>query len=268
MLGHPFPLTDQSEFRLVWIASTAGTVSVIAMIQRQGRDSPEPVEVFNDTHVGDRTVETIVVATGGGILWGISATITAGVKRSQAYITLDVGKFGKFFSLAKGYVYDGHAVQDGEFTEPGPGGGEGFIRTVTGTNPAAGVEVTETVPTNALWKLRSFSVVLVTSGVANRTVFLAADDGTATNRLWIREVNEDVQADAQTRTHLLGRGNDGTFLGGGQLTDTQTVNVHNAIPADDPYLPEAHRLRTITVNLQAGDDFAAPIFQVEEWLVI
>jgi hypothetical protein len=55
----------------------------------------------------------------------------------------------------------------------------GILRSITGTDPAAGAEISETVPTGARWRLRALAATLVTSAtVANRTVSLRVDDGT------------------------------------------------------------------------------------------
>src|SRR5574341_797068 len=40
--------------------------------------------------------------------------------------------------------------------------GRGMLRSITGTNPAAGAEISETVPTNARWKLLEVTFSLVT----------------------------------------------------------------------------------------------------------
>src|SRR5262245_49862512 len=55
----------------------------------------------------------------------------------------------------------------------------GALRSITGTQPAAGAEVSETVPTGARWELLAFTVQLVTSAAAaNRLPMLTLDDGT------------------------------------------------------------------------------------------
>jgi hypothetical protein len=55
------------------------------------------------------------------------------------------------------------------------------LRLITGTDPAANVEISETVPTGARWKLRSFRFAFVAdANVANRTIVLTIDDGATT----------------------------------------------------------------------------------------
>lgn len=166
--------------------------------------------------------------------------------------------------LFSGYFFPGHVPSYPVGQIEHPTEGKGRIRTVIGTNPAANTEVTETVPTNALWKLRSFSVVLVATGVANRNTNLIIDDGavTARKRIYTDTTN---QTDTQTRTHLWTRGNEAWDLASDSVTDTQTV-LHKSCLDDDIYLVAGDRIRTLTTNIAAADDYAAPIFEVEEWL--
>jgi hypothetical protein len=58
--------------------------------------------------------------------------------------------------------------------------GPGVLRSITGTNPAANAEISETVPTNARWRVHAIRFTLVTdANVANREVALTLDDGAA-----------------------------------------------------------------------------------------
>jgi len=151
----------------------------------------------------------------------------------------------------------------------GPAAGDGFIRTVTGTNPAAGTQVSETVPTNVMWKLHSFSVVLATAVGSSIEPALVIDDGTGANRRYGARLGA-TQGASVTRTHLyvLEAGNQIPDASRAfTMTDTDTVIVSQCPGAG--YLPEGYRIRTAVVggSLAAGDDYAAPIFQVEEWAV-
>lgn len=141
----------------------------------------------------------------------------------------------------------------------------GAIRTIVGTNPAAGAESTETIPTNVRWRLLSYSIVLVTSSdVVTRVVNLMIDDGTtARRRLFARGSD---QAESLTRTHLFELG-PASPVGQANfnISDTDTVTVNPNLQ-DLGYLPQGYRIRTLTSSLNAADDLAAPIFQVEQLL--
>jgi len=198
------------------------------------------------------------------------AGVKANGKRGQCFAQVVIWDGSQFRAvLCRGYIYALRNISLGEFTEPGPGGGEGFIRTVTGTNPAANAEASDAVPSNAIWKLLSYSIVLVAdANAANRTLRFVIDDGAAANRRWVTEDTTAITA-GQTRTRVIQRGYKAAMnIGGSGLTDTDTIaSITDTLP-DDLVMVEAYRMRTITPGLQATDNYAAPIFQVEEWLVL
>lgn len=118
----------------------------------------------------------------------------------------------------------------------------------TGTNPAAGSEIAETL-TGDITKVIACRFTLVTSAdVANRTVQFKIDDGT--NVLW-RKSSPVVQAASLTRIYnfLLDITDDATFDGDGE--------IKLALPPRLPLLSGC-RLLTLTANLQAADNFSAP----------
>jgi hypothetical protein len=142
----------------------------------------------------------------------------------------------------------------------GPGAygviGTGRIRVIVGTNPAAGVEVSETVPAGKRWRLVSFRVALTTSGtVANRFPALTLDDGTNT-------FSTTSAHAAQTATLTIGW----TFgdFGTGQGTILANNPQVEPLPCNAILLP-GYRIRTVTLALDAGDDYGAPVYCVEEW---
>jgi hypothetical protein len=138
-----------------------------------------------------------------------------------------------------------------------PRDGGGWVRTVVGTDPAAGNEISEAVPTNALWRLLGVYCTLVTDAtVANRTPALVIDDGS--NIVW-----RGPWTVAQT------------------ASSTNNYSIGNSMPAQVWYastgllplptillLPAGYRIRTVTANLQAGDNWGAPNLWVEEYLTL
>ncbi len=133
--------------------------------------------------------------------------------------------------------------------------GPGVIRSITGTDPAAGVEVIEAVPTDARWKFKSMLVDFVTDAtVSNRVVRARLDDGT--NAYWSITARS-LQSASLTKAYNLGP------VGFWEAEGT-SVNVLPLPP--DVVLPAGHRILTSTVNFQAGDNWGAPQFAVEEWI--
>lgn len=123
---------------------------------------------------------------------------------------------------------------------------------VTGTDPAAGAEISETVPDGEVWELVAIRIRLVSDAtVSSRTVRLAIDDGTSTFALL---PSVSGQGASETRDHTFA-------VGAASLTGPNSTNAHvNPLP---PFvLPAGWKIGTDSINLQAGDDYAAPILCV------
>lgn len=130
------------------------------------------------------------------------------------------------------------------------------IRSITGSNPAAGAEVSETVPASARWNLLLFRDQLVTSAVvANRIPQLTIDDGT--NTLLIIPPAAGTQAASTSFSYHWGN------LGYGSNATNNGVQI--GIPS--LVLGAGYRIRTLTSALDVGDDYAAPQYLIQEWTV-
>lgn len=156
---------------------------------------------------------------------------------------------------------EGYISQEVDLTWP-PGiyqdmfSGRGRIRSFSGTNPAANTEISETVPTNTIWRVLGIRITLVTdANVANRRVVLITDDGS--DILFEIEVGA-TQAASITRSYGFAKA----------LGNTQTSFTINDINSVYPafFLTEGFRIRTSTNNFQVGDNFGAPRLLVEEWI--
>jgi hypothetical protein len=133
--------------------------------------------------------------------------------------------------------------------------GHGARRVITGTAPAAGAEIAETVPTGATWLLKMLVATLTTSAtVANRFPNLLIDGGGSA--AFISDPPAALAA-SQARNYTAGGGT--TRLGIVSNADMW------AFPTD-VLLGAGSRWRTSTNNIQVGDQWAAPIYVVEEWL--
>jgi len=133
--------------------------------------------------------------------------------------------------------------------------GPGAIRSITGTDPAAGVELSDPVPTDARWKLREYRVALVTDvTVANRVALLEITDGTTVVHL-SRGTSSQTASQTIFYNHVL----QGLFEG--------TINLsqsHNILP--DILLGAGFLIRSNTVGIVAGDNYGAAQLLVEEWI--
>lgn len=133
--------------------------------------------------------------------------------------------------------------------------GPGLVRSITGTDPAANTEISETVPTNARWRLIGLAVQFVTdANAANRRPVFVIDDGANTVQ---RSPASTVITASQTAELSIG---EGIGLNAPSAND-QLLPISRA-----PMLAAGYRVRTVTAALQAGDNYGAPQLWVEEWI--
>lgn len=195
-----------------------------------------------------------------GLIISISIDIsTAGVARGRAYIRAAIEKRSDGSEkqwIIMAYLSSGIGLTWPPTVLEHSNSGMGWQRILVGTDPAVGVEISETVPTNALWRLRSIRYLLTTSAVAgDRESQIAIDDGA-------NNVIVNPSASAQAATLLWGYT---AFMAGSNPT---VVSLQNVINIPEFVLPSGARIRTLTRNLDAGDNYTAPGLQVEEWLVL
>lgn len=133
--------------------------------------------------------------------------------------------------------------------------GPGNLRSVLGTDPAANTEISETVPTNARWRLRAFRATLVTDGTAaTRRPILVVDDGTST----LFRIGAGVTTVASTTKPY-------AWIPGYPSTGQEFAEAMHFLPPD-LLLDQGWRISTSTEAIQAGDNWSAPQMLVEEWL--
>ncbi len=133
--------------------------------------------------------------------------------------------------------------------------GPGTVKSITGTDPAAGNEISETVPANTIWNPLSFRGSFVTDATtAAREVTLLTDDGTNITMTIPATFDHD---ESLTRVY--------NFIDVGQsLVPTQAI-TERVIPMPSILLTAGHKISTTVVNLEAGDNWGAPQFKVVEW---
>lgn len=145
------------------------------------------------------------------------------------------------------------ALQESDLTPD-----QGRLRSVTGTTPAAGAEITETVPGTVMWELMSFRWLLAASvAVANRFPELIIDDGT--NELVRIGAPAAVAASATARA---------TYLPGAP-SFVSSAGANWVLPIGNrQFIGRNYRIRTSTAGLQAADQFGGVQYQVREWPAI
>lgn len=181
--------------------------------------------------------------------------LSAGVRRGECYVRVTLMMDGEPVErLIAAYLTDGKTLSWPPGVHEGFTEGPGLVRMIVGTNPAAGGDTSESVPTNARWKILSWIVTLVCdANVADRSAFLILDDGT--NQLMTKLSWSTVAAGETTR-----------FMAGPGLDVIATGNRRAQPIPNETILFQAYRIKTGTVNIQVGDDYGAPVFMVEEWI--
>jgi len=184
---------------------------------------------------------------------------TAPVRRGECYVRVTLLLDGEPVQrLSAGYLTDSKTISWPPGVHEGFLEGPGLIRTITGTNPAAGAAISETVPTNAAWKFKSLRVSLATDGnVANREAFLYYDDGSVT-----------IYRSAHGPAHVANSTYYYHFIAGYPIEETGfDAGGQNRLPMPgDLLLSGGYRIQSGISSGQATDDWGAPVLQVEEWI--
>jgi len=253
-------LTGEDNLRLTTWGAVAGITVAIEgrLLSPDGCSTPLAETQLPNS---DRSAKTTLHPLREGILTNIQLRASGG--------TALVGGVGAVLEIVRGFggavqplgtLLQGYVTSATRLAWPGSPitpltAGAGRLRVIVGTDPAAGVEILETVPTGARWKLRSVAFTLVTAvAVANRTPVLTIDDGA--NILW--EVGTNVaQTASQAAKYRAGVGV--------PLTTFGALSYLLPLPSELP-LAAGSRIRTVTGALQAADDYSAPIYTVEEFI--
>lgn len=240
--------------------ATGATITVHArLLLPNGEIVPNSFSVAPSTN---RSFALTTFNLSNGFLLSMTAFVEGVVVgRGEVYAEIGIlrgvaGAGQVFQALVADYVESFRAISY-------PGGpmrssieGRGNVRSITGTDPAANAESSETVPTNARWRLLAWVIALVTdANAANRITQFTIDDGT------------DIVFAAQTQVDITASLTVGiTAQAGGSIPGGRVSR--NVVGLPELALLEAgFRIRTVTTALQAGDNYGAPQLWVEEWLV-
>ena len=129
--------------------------------------------------------------------------------------------------------------------------------TFTGTQPSAGEEVEVTVPAGEDWDFLGAIITLDTnSTVAVRSIDILMEDESANEiARWVS--NTTISLNQVVAVHI---GNYPDAL----PVDTSTDHYH-PIGRNIEELGPGYKLRTVTNNIQSGDQYSAPIIYRKRW---
>jgi hypothetical protein len=252
---------QEDDVLLVACSSNIGTAFPLIIRGRYLRPDGViiPIEqsiVFNLT----RAVLRVSIPLGEGYLLSLVATAANAVWNwGSVYVSLSIMRGTQaqpqiFQGLAAGYVTPITPVSWPASGIKGPLDSPGQLRSITGTTPGAGAEISETVPVLAQWRLIAFKFQFASAAaVANRFPQVTLDDGA---NIYSVTGTSTPQVALLTLAYTAAAG-----LGYNQPVETPAM-----IPLPHNLLMFAgHRIRTSTPGLQAADQYSAVQYFVEEW---
>lgn len=257
----PSPLyitPDDGLFVVVTNSAASQTVTLLGRILLPGGEVQTFQEVL--TVVATRAIEEFRLPLTEGFLLNITAFPGVNTRKGQTYLRISMirGSLAAgtvHATMVQDYVYTGHFPSWPVINQPHLVDGRGVIRAVTGTDPAAGANIVETVPTNARWRLLAIDTTLVTSAVVGtRRPRLTFSNGTA---FFISVPQPGTQTASLTVTW---RWAVGSFV----TTEISAAARFQGIP--DLLLPEGFTIETRHEASDAGDNWGAPTLLVEEWI--
>jgi hypothetical protein len=242
--------------------SAAGvTVKVTGRTLALGNDRPSP---FEKTLIPatDRSVSTTIIPIPDGWFLSAQAIVSAGTPATgQTFVKLSLihgttSTSPELWTLAADYATAKQAVSYPGAGIVDPTDTAGALRSITGTIPGVGVDISEVVPTGARVELIAFAATLTASAtVANRQVQLTIDDGANTYFRNSMNVNQTA-SQAPNYEWVQGFGNPSI---------SQIFALTSIVPFNNR-LGSGHRIRTVTGALQAGDQWSAPQYLWREWI--
>lgn len=207
---------------------------------------------FLCTPTNDGAITTFRFGLGDVPIWVSGIDIEQNYSAGGTFmrITLAVNR-DMLFALVSGYVSFNHPITypTGATEAPGPN----RVRTGSdsSSNPAAGVELSISVPSNALWRFRAANFTLVTdANAATRTVSVRMTTGNGVIYEFISPVTQTASLTRNYRVQPVGAG----------LATSVGTEIIIPVP-DEIWLDNGSTITTVTNNKQAGDDFGAMTVQ-------
>lgn len=258
---YSFEFTGEDALRLTVHNSVVG-VRVAAHYRLKPPTGPVVANAFRLTPASDRTASMTEFAMADGYLLNVTAFAEAGSPRiGQTFVKLEVIRGRSPAGIVLGTILQDYVTAQQPIAWPGSPlrssvEGGGTLRLITGTDPAAGVEISETVPAGARWELLTLRAPLVTGAAAGtRRPRLTIDDGT-TGYVFIPSPGTVGANDTRNFYWTAGLAQDTVFDTGQNIAGLPTPLL----------LLAGHRIATDTSSIQAGDNYAAPIYTVREQL--
>lgn len=257
----PFVFTLEDQLQIDSLCSIAGAQYTVTGVMLTGDYRLRPFAFVHSPN-SNRTIATSRFSIGSGWLLRLRIASTAGTPTNgQAFVWARICRGLTSVAQVNGTIVANYVTANTDLFWPGgpvssPLDGAGALRSITGTAPAAGAEISEVVPTGARWELLAFNALLTAgAAVASRFPNLAIDDGA--------NIFGEITSQAATTA---GNTNRLSFAPGLDAL-TAYANSNQSLPLPIGLrLSAGFRIRTVTSNLQAADQYTAPQYLVREWL--
>jgi|SRR5882672_11819435 len=242
-----------------WSPTAASTVRLsVRVLTPEGNVDPR-FETVNAQTAGT-TPGVLTLNNLEGFL--LSASVSSpDAPRGQVFVTLEIirglgsADVTRGAVLLAGYPDQLRSIGYPESPVQSSLDGRGLMRIVTGAVPAAGAEISDTVPAGRQWILRSARLSLATAAViAARIVGLTVDDGAGA--IPAESTAGVAQAISLTRVYSFAPGFSGLNLTG----------VYSVPWVFESRLLPGWRIRTRTQAIDPGDQYSAAVYLVEEFI--
>lgn len=258
---YSFEFTGEDRLRLTVFNSVSG-VRVAVHVRMHRRTAPTHATRYEFAPTSDRLASSQELEIGEGYLLNVSCFASSGTPQSgQTFVKLQVIRGSAAAAVVLGTIVQGYVTANQDLAWPGSPlrssiDGDGVLRYIVGTDQAAGVEVSETVPPGARWQLLTFQVDVTFSVVPGNRIPCLRLDALGVQYVRIPPAAAGGPGDSDNFYWLTGLGQVGVIAPGQVVTGLPTRYM----------LPSGHHIQTETVGLNAGDNFQAPRFTVLEWL--
>lgn len=265
VIASPFQFytTGEDNLRVVSVNSVSGVE-----IALQGRmiDSKGTITAARWTHtpLSSRTARTTDFPLGVGAVLNLTVSASAGSPLiGQTYVIVQLVRGMGAAAIVLGTLLAGYVTAKQALAFPGSPivqsiAEGGCYRQISGTTPALGGEISETVPTGARWFVIAISAVLTTSAaVASRTpnLFFGAGAGDYFG------AGQPIVVNASSATAYWWAIGMPLTVQVGQMGSVAGLLADNRMLAGFTF-------STRTSNLQAGDQWSPPVYLVQEWLEV
>ncbi len=198
----------------------------------------------------------------GWLLGGFVAAVAGDVQPGQLYVTVALYTGLGAAATVSQILWAGYVTATLPSGWPNlpsnpPGWGPSNIRSIVGTDPAAGVEIFETVPTGARWRLLGVDAQLVTSAVAGTrearlTILAPGFQG------YFRGAPVAGQGPSTTLAY--------NWTAVGYVNSVGGVTLFTMGLPDPLILNAGWNITISTPAMDAADNWGPPTLTVEEWV--